>query len=272
MTPSHHNGYETDDTNMKPGPKDQIGLPDGTDEADDAIGRMGLLDHLAELRSVLMHSLIAGLAATILCWFWSADLLDLLIQPIEDEGVYFTAPPEAFITRLKLSGAVGLFVVAPFIFFKIYQFVLPGLYDRERRMVTPLLLATSALFYAGVGFAFLVVIPMVIAFMLKFGTENLLPLIGVGSYFSFVSRLCLAFGLIFELPILVLVLSVMGLVDPKMLLRTWRYAVLVIAAVAALITPPDIISQVAMAGPVLVLYIGSVLVAMVVTRKKKKRD
>jgi sec-independent protein translocase protein TatC len=232
---------------------------------------MGLLDHLAELRSVLIQSFFAALAASILCWFWSADLLDLLILPIRDQGVYFTAPNEAFMVRLKISAVVGLFVVAPFIFFKIYGFILPGLYARERRVVTPLLLATTALFYTGVAFAFLVVIPQVIRFLLGFGTAVMEPLIGVGPYFSFVARLCLAFGLVFELPLLVLFLSVLGIVNPVFLLRAWRYAIIVIAFMAAILTPPDVISQVMMAGPVLLLYLGSVLVSIAVTRNRRRQ-
>ena len=233
---------------------------------------MGLLDHLDELRTVLIHSSFAALLATILCWFWSAELLDLLILPIKNEGVYFTSPNEAFLTRLKLSGAVGLFVVAPFIFFKIYGFILPGLYRRERKVITPLLIATSVLFYTGASFAFLVVIPQVIKFLLGFETQALSPLIGVGPYFAFVSRLCLAFGLVFELPLLVLALSWIGVVSPRALLRTWRYAIIAIFTLSAILTPPDVVSQVMMAGPVLVLYISSVLVAMVVTRQKRKQD
>jgi len=247
------------------GPKDQLGVGDSDED------RMGLLDHLSELRGVLIHSSAAALAATILCWFWSADLLDILIRPIRDQGIYFTAPNEAFLTRLKLSAVVGLFVVAPFIFFKIYGFILPGLYQRERRMVTPLLLATTVLFYTGVAFAFLVVIPQVIVFLLSFGTDVMEPLIGVGPYFNFVSRLCLAFGLVFELPLLVLFLSLLGIVNPRMLLRTWRYAIIIIVALSAMLTPPDVISQVMMAGPVLVLYLGSVLVSIAVTSRRRKK-
>jgi len=235
-------------------------------------GTMGLLDHLAELRSVMMQSGIAAVAATILCWFWSARLLDLMIRPIRDEGIYFTAPNEAFMVRLKISAVVGLFVMAPFIFFKIYGFVLPGLYRKERKVVTPLLIATTGLFYTGVAFAFLVVIPQVIRFLLSFGTEVMAPLIGVGPYFSFVTRLCLAFGLVFELPLLVLALSWIGLVKPRALLRTWRFAVVAIFAASAILTPPDVASQVMMALPVLVLYFGSALVSLLVVRGRRKQD
>jgi len=235
-------------------------------------GQMGILDHLGDLRSVMIQSFFAAFAATILCWFWSADLLDLLILPIRDQGVYFTAPNEAFLVRLKISAVVGLFVVAPFIFFKIYAFVLPGLYDKERRVITPLLLATTGLFYSGVAFAFMVVIPQVMSFLLSFGTEVMEPLIGVGPYFNFVARLCLAFGLVFELPLLVLFLSILGIVNPIMLLKAWRYAIIIIVVMAALLTPPDVISQVMMAGPVVLLYMGSVLVSIVVTRKRRRND
>jgi sec-independent protein translocase protein TatC len=264
-----------------PGPKDQPAFedpddpvdPDDSPEPDDSDEpAMGLLDHLGELRGVLIQSSVAALVATILCWFWSADLLDLMIRPIKEQGIYFTAPNEAFLTRLKLSAVVGLFVVAPFIFFKIYGFILPGLYQRERRMVTPLLLSTTVLFYLGVSFAFMVVIPQVISFLLSFGTDAMEPLIGVGPYFNFVSRLCLAFGLVFELPLLVLFLSILGIVNPRMLLRGWRYAIIIIVAMSAMLTPPDVISQVMMAGPVLVLYIGSVLVSIAVTSKRRKEE
>lgn len=234
--------------------------------------KLGILDHLEELRRTLIESAAAALLATIVSWFLSAKLLNLMIMPIAEQGVYFTAPNEAFLTRLKLSGVMGLFVVAPFIFFKFYMFVLPGLHRREAKVVTPLLIATTLLFYTGVAFAFLVVIPQIIPFLLSFGTQVLEPLIGVGPYFSMVTQLCLAFGLVFELPLLVLFLSVIGVVSPRLLLRTWRMAVVVIFTISAVLTPPDVISQVMMAVPVLILYFGSVLVSVLVARRKRKED
>ncbi len=233
---------------------------------------MSFLDHLEELRGVILHSIIAAVLAAILCWFFSRPLLDLLVLPIEDYGVNFFAPMEAFTTRLKISGVCGLFLVLPFVLFKIYGFVLPGLMRQEQRMVTPLLVTTTALFYSGVAFAYLIVIPQVVRFVLGFGTELLKPMIGIGSYFAFVARLCLAFGIVFELPLLVLFLSLAGIVNPRLLLRTWRYALIIIIVFAAVLTPPDVISQLLMAGPVMLLYIGSVLVAIVVTRRRRERD
>lgn len=244
---------------------------EGESEGDDGRG-MGLLDHLEELRSVIMQSGIAAIAAMILSWFWSADLLEFMIGPIREQGLYFNEPSEAFMVRLKISAVAGLFVMAPFIFFKIYGFVLPGLYKRERRLVTPLLVSTTALFYSGVVFAFWVVIPQVMTYLLGFGTDLVQPLIGVGPYFSFVSRMCLAFGLVFELPLLVLALSVAGIVNPRMLLRTWRFAVVGIFTVSAILTPPDVASQIMMAIPVLILYFGSALVSLLVVRRRRKED
>ena len=231
---------------------------------------MSFCDHLGELRRVLIHSLAASVAAAVLCWFWSATLLDLLVRPLAEHGVYFTRPNEAFVTRLKLAGVCGLFLVLPFILWKVYSFVLPGLYRRERRVVTPLLIASTLLFYLGVAFSFLVVCPTVITFLLGFGTAIMQPLIGIGPYFSFVVQLSLAFGLVFELPVLVFFLSLAGLVDPRRLLRGWRFALLLIVLASAILTPPDIFSQLAMAIPVALLYITSVLVSIAVTRGRRQ--
>jgi len=271
------------------GPRDQMGfeeLQPGSDhplnleqaeetektEETEGEGGQGFLDHLEDLRCTLIQTSLAGFAATIICWFFSSRLLDILVRPIKDQGVYFTAPNEAFMVRLKLSAAMGLFVVAPFIFFRLYMFIVPGLYQKEKKIVTPLLITTTLLFYTGVSFGFLVVIPQVITFLMSFGTAYLSPLIGIGAYFELVSRLVLAFGLVFQLPLVVLFLSVIGVVKPRTLLRTWRYAILAIFVASAFLTPPDVISQVMMAGPVLVLYWSSVLVALVVTRKQRKDD
>jgi len=280
--PRDTKGAEDEPQDDLTGPRDQPGFERLKPPASSADGeptpdpgdekQQGFLDHMEELRSTLIQSLAAALVATILCWFVSSDMLDLLVRPIKDQGVYFTAPNEAFMVRLKLAAAMGLFVVAPFIFFRIYMFILPGLYSKEKRVVTPLLITTTLLFYTGVSFGFLVVIPQVMTFLMSFGTAYLSPLIGIGAYFAFVSKLCLAFGLVFQLPLLVLFLSVIGILDPRTLLRTWRYAIVIIFAMSALLTPPDIISQVMMAGPVLILYWSSVLVAFIVTRRRRKED
>jgi sec-independent protein translocase protein TatC len=233
---------------------------------------MTLLEHLEDLRRALLSSLVAALVAMALCWFWSQPLLDWLIKPILSaaDGVYFHAPLEAFMTRLKIAAICGIFLVLPYIFYKFYGFIIPGLYARERKVITPLLISSTALFYLGVAFAYLIIIPKVVTFMLSFGTANMQPLIGIEPYFAFVARLCLAFGIVFELPLVILFLSLIGVVNPRMLLRTWRYALIIVAIMAALLTPPDVVSQLLMLIPVMLLYLLSVGVAIVVTRRRRR--
>ena len=235
-------------------------------------GSMTLLDHLDELRSVLLHSLISALAAAGVCWFFSQRILDLLVQPLTSTGqhVYFHQPVEAFLTRMKIALVCGLFLVLPYVLWRVYRFIMPGLYRRERKTVAPLLIASAGLFYTGVGFAYVILIPKVVAFMLSFATDQMLPLIGIGAYFAFVARLCLAFGLVFELPLVVFLLSALGIVHPRLLLKWWRYALVTIVIFSGVLTPPDVLSQLLMAGPVMILYLGSVLIAMVVTRRRER--
>ncbi|MEZ4387671.1 MAG: twin-arginine translocase subunit TatC [Candidatus Krumholzibacteriia bacterium] len=269
MTDHEPHGEDRSAAAAGPVPRQSAAAPSEPVADADTDSGLSFLDHLEDLRSVIIHSLIAMGVGAAVCWFWSAPLLDILVRPLAGKGVYFTAPNEAFMIRIKLAGTAGLFLVLPFILWKIYGFVLPGLYDRERKVVTPLLLATTVLFYTGAVFSFLVVSPAVVTFLLSFGTAIMEPLISIGPYFAFVSRLSFAFGLVFELPVLVFFLSMIGVVDPRMLLRTWRYALVVIATLSAVLTPPDVFSQLAMAVPVSLLYIISVIVALVVTRRRR---
>jgi sec-independent protein translocase protein TatC len=218
----------------------------------------------------------AGLAlvATIAAWFFSDAIVNTLLAPALDAGqeaLYFSAPMEAFLLKIKASAIVGLFVVLPLVLFKVYGFVMPGLHAHERRFVTPMLIVATLLFYVGVSFCFFILMPLIIEFAVGFATESLRPWLTAGAYFELASRLCLAFGLLFELPMVVFALSWAGVVKPRTLLRTWRYALVVILIVAAVLTPPDIISQVMLAGPVMLLYIASVLVSMLVRRRRDAR-
>ncbi len=229
---------------------------------------MPFLGHLEELRRLIIHSLIAIFSLTVVCWFFSKYILNLLIQGLPVESLYFLSPLEAFTVRMRISLVCGLMGAFPFVLFKVWAFVAPALFSHEQRRVYPLIITSSILFYAGVLFCYVVLIPIVLGFLLSFGTEFLNPLISVKSYFAFVARLCFTFGVVFQIPIVVLVLSSLGLVTPGMLLRQWRYGILVIVVGSAVLTPPDVISLVFMAVPILLLYIGSILVAYIVVRKE----
>jgi sec-independent protein translocase protein TatC len=205
----------------------------------------------------------------VVCWFFSGHILDLLIADLPVESLYFLTPIEAFMVRVKISFVLGLMAAFPIILFKVWAFVSPGLFSHERKRIYPLVLSSSILFYVGVAFCYMVLIPTVMGFLLGFGTEFVNPLISVVAYFAFVARLCFAFGIVFQVPIIVLLLSMLGIVTPGWLLRQWRYGVLVVFLGAAILTPPDAVSLMMMAVPVFALYIASILVAYVVVRKKK---
>jgi sec-independent protein translocase protein TatC len=233
---------------------------------------MSFLEHLEDLRGVLVQSSIAFLLCAIAYWFFSGTILDFLVKDIPVDKLNFFAPAEAFMARLKISFVLGLMTAFPFILFKVWSFVAPGLFINERKKLYPFILMSSILFYVGVLFCYYILIPIVLDFLLGFETDRLDPMISVSMYFAFVARLCFTFGLVFQLPIVVFVLSMLGIVTPKFLLKQWRYAVLIIFVGSAILTPPDPASQVLMAFPIVLLYIGSVSVAYVALRKKKQTE
>ena len=233
---------------------------------------MSFLEHLEDLRGVLVQSGVAFLLCSIVYWFFSGTILDFLVKDIPVDKLNFFAPAEAFMARLKISLVLGLMTAFPFILFKVWSFVAPGLFINERKKLYPFIVMSSVLFYVGVLFCYYILIPIVLDFLLGFETDRLDPMISVSMYFAFVARLCFTFGLVFQLPIVVFVLSMLGIVTPRFLLKQWRYAVLIIFVGSAVLTPPDPASQVLMAFPIILLYIGSVLVAYVALHKKRQTE
>lgn len=231
---------------------------------------MGFLDHLEELRSALIWSIVAWLATSIIIWFFSRHVLDFLLKSIPVESLYFHAPTEAFMIRLKLSFILGFLVSFPYILFRIWAFVAPGLFSREKRVVIPLVFPSTILFYVGVVFAYWILIPIVLDFLIKFGTDMLSPLLSVGKYFGFVARLCFAFGLVFQLPLVIVFLTSMGMISARALLRQWRWAMIIIFVAAAVLTPPDPTSQLLMALPLVFLFLGSVILSIVIEKRMQK--
>lgn len=233
---------------------------------------MGFLDHLEELRSTLIFSIVAWVVLSIVIWFFSGRILDFLLAGIPVDNLYFNAPTEAFVVRIKLSFILGVLIAFPYILFRFWAFVAPGLFSRERRTVFPFVFFSTILFYIGVIFAYWVLIPIVLDFLVRFGTEMLQPLLSVGKYFGFVARLCFAFGLVFQLPIVIIFLTGIGAISPRALIRQWRWAILVIFVTAAVLTPPDPASQLLMALPLVVLFLVSVLLSMIIEKRRKNED
>ncbi|MBN1826327.1 MAG: twin-arginine translocase subunit TatC [Candidatus Eisenbacteria bacterium] len=231
---------------------------------------MSLLEHLEELRGVLIHSGLAVILLAVGGWFVSERAVDLLIRPAGK--LVFLGPAEAFTLRLKTALLIGLFAALPFVLYKVWGFVAPGLFTRERRVLTGLAFSSTVLFFLGALFGFFVLVPIAFAFLLGFGTENLTPMISAGNYFGFVSKLVIAFGVVFQLPLVVSLLTWAGVVEPRGLLRSWRLAVVVIAVASAALTPPDVASQILMGVPVLALYFLSVLLSAAIHRRRRRED
>ncbi|WP_291202455.1 twin-arginine translocase subunit TatC [Hyphomonas sp.] len=240
--------------------------PDITDDVESS--RAPLLDHLNELRSRLIKSLLALSVATIGCFFFAEGIYDLLVRPFasvaeEIRGsqleFIFTAPMEYFFAQLQLAMFAGLFVAFPFIAWQVYAFVAPGLYKSERGAFWPYLVLAPVLFTLGAALVYFLMLPMLARFTVSMEqveaagtTIRMVP--RVGDYLSLVMALMLAFGLSFQLPLVLTLLGRIGIVSSRMLARGRRYAIVGILAFSAVFTPPDPMSQILLAVPVYLLY------------------
>jgi sec-independent protein translocase protein TatC len=182
----------------------------------------------------------------------------------------FLAPTEAFWVQMKIALIVGLFVAAPAILWQVWRFVAPGLYEHEKKYAAPFVIVGTLLFAGGGAFALFVVVPYAIAFLLSFGTSDLVPMISIGSYMDFLLKFTLAFGLVFELPLAITLLSRMGVVTPRLLAKNRKYAVLGAFVTSAILTPtPDAFNQALMAGPLIILYEVGIVAARIFGRARK---
>lgn len=224
--------------------------------------------HLAELRRRLIICAGAWLPAFVLCYSFSEKLFQFIARPVrsalpQGSALVFINATEPFFTYLKIAAFGGLLLALPVIFWQIWRFVAPGLYGNEKRIALPFVLASCACFAVGTWFGFQYVFPMVFRFLVQFGTGggDIQAMLSMGAYLSLSSKLLIAFGLVFELPIVIFFLARMGVVDHHWLSRHRKYAVLVAFVVGAILTPPDIISQLSLAVPFMLLYEVGIVVA-----------
>lgn len=236
---------------------------------EDSLPRMPFLQHLAELRKVLVTALVVLVAGTAAAWFASGRILSVLTKLMPGEDVaHIFSPPEAFLIRLKVSAATALFVGVPVILFQIWRFLAPALYGHERRRLIPLFLVSTGLFYGGTVFAYLVITPIMLAYFWRLVPAGVMMTVGISQLFAIVAKLSVAFGVVFQLPLIIFMLSLMGLVSPRWLLRQWRIALVVLLVFSAVLTPPDIISQLFMTVPLFLLYLVSVGLSLLVERRR----
>lgn len=259
-------------------------LPPGNEEKDseqpeeDESGRpMGLLDHLNELRVRLVHIVIwVGIGFGI-CWAFVDPIFNVLVHPLMEvlpEGTHaqYTTLPEAFFTRMYVAFVAGFFLASPAIFYQIWAFVAPGLYDEEKRYIVPIAFLSACFFVAGGAFCYFIVFPFAFNFFISYSTPEIVITPKISDYLNFVLKLLFAFGIIFEMPIFTLFLSRLGIVTAGMMRKAWRYAVVVIFILAAILTPPDVVSQLLMACPMLLLYELSIGVAWMFGKKNRKES
>ncbi|MBM4324392.1 MAG: twin-arginine translocase subunit TatC [Deltaproteobacteria bacterium] len=232
-----------------------------------------LTSHLQELRKRLVLSFIAVGVGFVICYAFSEKLFAILSQPLlkmmpSGGTLIFTSVAEAFFTYMKVAFIAGIILTSPFVLFQVWAFVAPGLYRHEKRYVIPFVVAGSFFFVLGILFAYFAAIPIGFKFLLGYATDFIKPMPSMKEYLSFSIKFLLAFGLVFEFPVVLVLLARIGVVDAKTLARHRKYAILLIFIFAAVMTPPDIISQLLMAIPLMGLYELSILLSKVFGKKK----
>ncbi len=231
------------------------------------------LSHLEELRKRLIACAIGAGAGFVISYIFAERLFQLLILPLqaqmpEGDRLIYTNLPEMFFTYLKSAMVSGILVTSPFIFYQLWMFIAPGLYRKERKYVIPFVICSTILFVGGSMFGYFVVFPFGFKFFLGFSNESIQALPSVKQYFSFAIKLLFAFGVVFELPVVVFFLAKIGIVTSELMRKKRKYAILLTFVFAAILTPPDVITQCMMAGPLIVLYEISIIIAKIAGRKK----
>ena len=249
---------------------------------DDKTNQSSFIGHLAELKSRLIKSIIYLFIFFIVCYFFAENIYAFLVEPyaktVKDDGLnrrlIFTALHETFITYLKVAFFAAMFVASPIILTQVWKFVAPGLYKNEKRALLPYLIATPTLFLFGGMLVYYLIMPLAIKFFLSFETSaqlSNLPIqleAKVNEYLSLIMKLIFAFGISFQLPVLLSLLARVGFVDSQYLKKRRKYVVVIIFAVAAILTPPDPITQIGLGIPLLILYELSILSVKLIEKKK----
>ena len=239
--------------------------------------KLPFTSHLEELRKRLITCFISIGVGFAISFGFKERLFKILVQPLvkvmeEGETLIYTGLPEAFFTYLKVAFLSGLIVASPVILYQFWMFVAPGLYKNERRLMTPIVLLSSFFFIGGALFGYFIVFPWGFKFFLGFASETVRPLPSMKEYFGFSAKLLLAFGLVFELPLVITFLAKLGIVSVEFLKKNRKYALLLFFAGAAILTPPDVITQVMMALPLMVLYEISIIGARIFGKKKTETE
>ncbi|OPY76231.1 MAG: Sec-independent protein translocase protein TatC [Syntrophorhabdus sp. PtaU1.Bin050] len=231
------------------------------------------LSHLKELRDRLLICVIAVAIAFVATYYFKEKIFDFLMQPFlrvmpPGSSFIFTGVTEAFVTYFKIAIVAALFVGAPVILYEFWMFVSPGLYEKEKKYVYPFIFYGSACFLCGALFCYFVVMPNIYRFFVSYGTGFVIPMPDIKSYMSLTLKMLILFGLTFELPLVAYYLSKAGIINARMLASKRRYAILAIFIISAIITPPDVVSQILIALPFWGLYELGILIARIFGKKE----
>jgi sec-independent protein translocase protein TatC len=250
----------------------------GNDPKRDSMPTMGFLDHLEELRTRLVYSIAAVAVGFFACWWKVETIYDIMQRPImkalKDNGMserlVYLNPTEPFNLYLKIAALAGLFLTSPFVLYQVWMFISPGLYRNEKRYVVPFMVSTIALFTTGGYFGYKIVYPQALGFLIHFGRQ-FQPMITIGEYTSLFLSIILGMGLVFELPILIFFLALMGIITAGFMWKNFRYAILVIFIIAAIVSPtPDVLNMCIFAAPMIALYAVSIGIAWAVHPKQRR--
>jgi sec-independent protein translocase protein TatC len=244
------------------------------EEPEGETGKMSFLEHLDELRQRLLRIIIYIGVGFLSCFYFAPTIYNFMSLPVlaalpPGRKLVFTGVTDPFRLYMKVAILAGIFLTSPFILYEVWKFISPGLYRKEKKFAVPFLVASVLLFVGGGAFAFYIVLPRAYGFLLQWG-DPFEPMITVNEYLDLTDTIILGFGLIFEMPVIVAFLSIFGLVTAKFLWRKFKYAVLVIFILAAVLFPtPDAITQCIYAGPMVILYLVSIGVAFIFGRRRK---
>jgi sec-independent protein translocase protein TatC len=247
--------------------------------ADEPGGRMSFFEHLVDLRKRLVNSAIAIAIGAGVGLALSKHFIAFIVLPMQaalranqmEDRLYFTSPAGYMGLVINLGLYLGVVLAMPFVLYQIWLFVAPGLYKHERNAVAGFIFSSMVLFLAGIAFGYFVMLPQTLGFLIRFATDGpVKPLISINEYFDLILIVLVGLGVIFELPVLIFILSLFGIVTPKFLLKNFRYAMLIITVVAAVVTPtPDATTMLVFMAPMIVLYFLGVFVSYVVLRRKQ---
>jgi sec-independent protein translocase protein TatC len=240
---------------------------------------MGFLEHLEELRRRIIYSLIAVAVGFFACWGYADKIYGFMQRPIMEalqhnglsQKLVYLNPTEPFNMYLKVAFLAGVFVTSPFVLYQVWAFIAPGLYRNEKRYVTPFMFSTVLLFIAGGYFGYKLVYPQALEFLISYG-KQFQPMITIGEYTDLFLVIIIGMGVIFEMPILVFFLSLMGIVTAGWMWRNLRYSILVIFIIAAILTPTtDILNMCIFAAPMVALYVLSIGIAWIVHPAQRRK-